>query len=297
MNQIQALIDRVAVSPEQIAAYRRDGAVLIKGLLTREEVALLEQGLEEVHADAGELYSKVQSDDGRGETLAAQFPSLRSPATLRLLRESPAAELAARLMGAASAQLVLDQVFYKQPGCIVATPWHQDTPFLQVRGDQMARVWLSCDPSPGDVTVQVVRGSHRWNVVFDTATIAESKVRTSSEGAEFTYDGMAAPGQPAVPDIEANRSSFDIMSFEVEPGDAVVFNGNMLHGAQGRDDYPLPRRALAVMFGGPELRYHRPAANAMPMPGAMAGATGGADIPHGSRIGDYPEAFPLFWRA
>ncbi len=282
---------RVAVTADQIAAYRRDGAVLIKGVLSPGELALLETGLEEIRADAGELYSLVQSDDGRGETLAAQFPSLRSPSTVRLLREGPAAQLAARLMGAPSAQLVLDQAFYKHPGKIVPTPWHQDTPFLQVRGDDMARVWLSCDPSPEHVTVEVVRGSHRWNVVFDTATMAESKVRTAGEGEAFTYDGMAAPGQPAVPDIEAHRGSFDIMRFAVEPGDAVVFNGNMLHGAQGCDDYPLPRRALAVMWGGPELRYHRPVGHAMPVPGERGG-----EIPHGARIGDYPEAFPVFWR-
>jgi ectoine hydroxylase-related dioxygenase (phytanoyl-CoA dioxygenase family) len=282
----------IAVTPETIAAYQRDGAVLVKGLLAPGEIALLEAGLEEIRADAGELYSLVQSDDGRGETLAAQYPSLRSPSTLRLLREGPGARLAARLMGVSSAQLVLDQVFYKQAGPIVPTPWHQDTPFLQVRGNQMARVWLSCDSSPAELSVQVVRGSHRWNVVFDTATMAESKVRTAGEGEAFTYDGMAAPGQPAVPDIEAHRGSFDIMRFDVKPGDAVVFNGNMLHGAQGCDHHPLPRRALAVMWGGPDLRYHRPAGHAMPLPGG----SDAAEIPHGARIGDHPEAFPLFWR-
>lgn len=281
------------IADDLVAAYRRDGAVLVKGLLSPGEIELLARGLEEHNADPGELYSRVESEDGGGETLAGQFPSLGSPSLRRFIAHGPGAELAARLMGTPSAQLVLDQVFYKHPGRIVPTPWHQDTPFLQVRGDQMARVWTSCDPSPRGVTIEVVRGSHRWNVVYDTAAMARSAVRTAGEGAEFTYDGMAAPGQPMVPDIAADRGSFDIISWDVEPGDAVVFNGNMLHGAQGRDDHPHPRRALAVMYGGPELRYHRPEGHAMPLPGARQAPA----IPHGDRIGDWPEAFPLIWQA
>ena len=281
-----------AVDGDLLEAYQRDGAVLVKGLLSPDEIALLARGLDEINADPGELYSLVEGGDGNGRTMAGQFPSLNSPLLRRFITEGPGAQLAARLMGTRSAQLVLDQVFYKDPGRIVPTPWHQDTPFLQVRGEQMARVWLSCDPSPAGVTVEVVRGSHRWNVVYDTATMAASEVRTAGEGAEFSYDGMAAPGQPKVPDIAAHRGSFEILSWDVEPGDAVVFQGNMLHGAQGHPHHPHPRRALAVMYGGPELRYHQPAGPAMPLPGAKAAPA----IPHGARIGDFPEAFPVIWR-
>jgi Phytanoyl-CoA dioxygenase (PhyH) len=283
----------IDLSGDLIAAYRRDGAVLVKGLLSPDEVTLLERGLEEINAGPGELYSRVEGEDGHGETLAGQYPSLGSPLLRQFIMQGPGAKLAARLMETASAQLVLDQVFYKHPGRIVPTPWHQDTPFLQVRGEQMARVWMSCDASPRGVTVQVVRGSHRWNVVYDTATMAKSEVRTSGEGAAFSYDGMAAPGQPPVPDIEAHRDSFDILSWDVEPGDAVVFQGNMLHGAEGRAHHPLPRRALAVMYGGPDLRYHRPAGSAMPLPDARPAP----DIPPGAPIGDWPQAFPVIWRA
>lgn len=275
-----------------IAAYRRDGAVLVKGVLSSADLTLLERGLDSYSRDPGELFTRVQSEDGQGETLAGQFPSLRNPELRQFIEHGPGGALAAGLMGTPSAQLVLDQVFHKQPGRIVPTPWHQDTPFLQVRGMDMARVWCSCDPSPRGVTVEVVRGSHLWNVVYDTATMARSEVATSAEGENFTYNGMGDDRLPMVPDVAGNRDSFDILSWDVEPGDVVVFNGNVLHGAQGREDHPHPRRALAVMWGSPELRYHRPAGPAMPLPG-LAEAS---QIPHGARIGDYPDAFPEFWR-
>lgn len=283
---------RLSLSKADIAAFQRDGAVLIKGVLSPGELELLEAGLEEVHDRPSDMFSRVEAADGKGETVVDQLPILRSPLLRRLVEEAPVAELAARMMRAPSAQLILDQVFYKEAGRVVPTPWHQDTPFLRVRGHDMARVWLTCDPSPRDVTVEVVRGSHRWNVVFDTSSMAQSSVVTAAEGSDFSYSGIGDARLPSVPDIEAHRGSFDILGFDVEPGDAVEFHGNILHGASGKAGHPHPRRAFASMWGGPELRYHRPEGHAMPLPGTAEAEA----IPGGARIGDHTDAFPMFWR-
>lgn len=282
----------IELPSEALETYRRDGAVLIKGLLSSEQLGWIETGLEEMRASPSAMFSRVEAADGRGETLVDQFPSLGSPALRRLLEDGPVAELAARMMGTRSAQLVLDQAFYKQRGHIVPTPWHQDTPFLRVRGHDMARVWLTCDPSPRDVTLEVVRGSHLWNVIYDTAGMAAHEVVMADEGNEFTYSGIGNDRAPLVPDIAANRDSFDILGFDVEPGDAVVFHGNILHGAQGKADHPHARRAFASMWGGPNLRYHQVEGNAMPLPVTPIEVS----IPHGAPIGDYPQAFPVYWR-
>lgn len=282
----------LSVSPEDIATYRRDGAVLVRNVLTRDELALLEEGLEQVHASPSGMFSRIEAASGAGETIVDQFPSMRSPALRKLMAEGPSAELAARMMGTASAQLVLDQVFYKQKGQIVPTPWHQDTPFLRVRGHDVARVWLTCDPSPKGVTLEVVRGSHLWNVVYDTSGMAASEVKTTAEGGQFTYTGIGDDRLPPVPDVASHRDSFDILSWDVEPGDAVIFHGNILHGASGRTDHPHPRRAFASMWGGPDLRFHAAMSHAMPLPSDP----GDAPVPHGAPIGEYPNVFPVFWR-
>ena len=124
-----------------IADYRRDGAVLVRNLLSPAQLRLLEDGIEAARAAPSAMFSRVEAASGDGETVVDQFPSFGSPALARLLEHGPAAELAARMMGAASAQLVLDQLFYKEAGRVVPTPWHQDTPFLRVRGPDVARVW------------------------------------------------------------------------------------------------------------------------------------------------------------
>ena len=72
---------------------------------------------------------------------------------------------------------------------------------------------------------------------------------------------------PLVPDIAGNKGSFDLLRFDVEPGDALVFHGNVLHGADGKADYALGRRAFASLWGGPQLRYHRSEGKTFPPPG------------------------------
>ena len=282
----------IGICAEQIAQYQRDGALLIKGVLSEAELHMLERGVEEAHTAPGTRFTKVQSPEGQGETLLEMFPSLHCPSLQDLLRTSVVPEIAGRLMGSPSAQLILDQTFYKEQGFINPTPWHQDTPFLRVRGNDMVRIWLTCDISPRDLTVQVVRGSHRWNVVYDTSTAQSARVVTTGEGKEFTFEGIGNEAAPVVPDVTQYRESFDILSWDVEPGDALVFNGNVLHGADGRLNHPTKRRAFTSMWGGPELRYHQPTGNATP----TLAEINGFSVPNGARIGDYPDAFPLGWR-
>ncbi|MCB2079112.1 MAG: phytanoyl-CoA dioxygenase family protein [Novosphingobium sp.] len=292
MSDTALVAKPLELDPALVTAFHRDGAVLVRGFLTDAELAMLEAGVEEVKDRPSAMYSRVESSDGSGETIVDQFPGQRSPNLAGLLEKGRSAELAARMLGTDSAQLILDQLFYKTPGRVVPTPWHQDTPFLRVRGADLARVWLTCDPSPPDVTVQVVRGSHLWNVVYDTGGDADSGVAMAAEGDAFSYSGIGDERAPKVPDIEKLRDSFDILSWDVQPGDAVVFHGNVLHGASGKDNHPLPRRAYASMWGGPDLRFHAQMPHAMPLPVDQ----GDDPVPHGAPIGDYPGVFPVMWR-
>lgn len=281
---------QLAIREQDIAAYNRDGAVVLRGVLGAEALSLLEAGVEEAYRNRDHRHSIVRTAEGTGETLVEQYPSQSSPSLAALIESGLPGEIAARMMGTRSAQLVLDQIFYKSPGPIAPTPWHQDTPFLRVRGDQMVRVWLCADPSPADLTVQVVRGSHRWNVVYNTRTMASSPVTSERQG-EFEAAQLGDAYLPRVPDIAAHRDSFDIMRFDVQPGDALIFQSNMLHGADGREWCDHARRAFAMLWGGPELRHHRSAGKTFPPPGGEPDGP----IPDGDPLSLHPVAFPVGW--
>lgn len=279
------------LTAEEIAQYHRDGAVLLKKVISDEHLSLLEQGLEESHKNPGKRFATIRSPQGEGESFLESFPSQKNPFLKKLIAESPIAEIAARAMKAPSAQLVLDQVFYKRSGFINPTPWHQDTPFLRVRGQDMIRVWLTCDYSPRTVTLKMVRGSHLWNVVYSGVPDEAYRTNKSDSGKMFAYDASLQDNRPPCPDIANHEDSFDILTWDVEPGDALVFNGNMIHAAGGCENHPTPRRAYTSMWGGPNLRYIIPQLNALPTLAEVNRIT----LPDNVCIGDYTDAFPLGW--
>jgi ectoine hydroxylase-related dioxygenase (phytanoyl-CoA dioxygenase family) len=280
------------VTQAHIDAYRRDGAVLVKDVLSAEALRLLAAGIVEAYLRQTTRTTKVDAERGAGETMVLDYASQESPCVRALLDSGVIGEIGASLMQTPSAHLVLDQIFHKAPGPILATPWHQDTPFLRVRGDDLIRLWFPCDFSPREITVQVVRGSHRWNVVWSTRVDTE-EMKPQAGDAGVVGDSWL----PAPPDVARYRDSFDILSWDVEPGDVLAFQGNMLHGTDGLVKYDRPRRALAVLLGGPGLRYHAPEGKAFPSPGRVRGLRAKDDFPDGTPIGEYEDAFPTLWRA
>jgi hypothetical protein len=277
------------IGQEQLERYQRDGAVLLKGVLAGADIETLEAGVEEAFHGAAQGGPTTTVEQG-GKTVVRDYASRDNSALRELIYGGVVGKLAARLMQTPSAQLILDQIFYKQQGPIVPTPWHQDTPFLRVRGDELVRLWLPCDPSPRNLTVQVVRGSHRWNAVYNAGGIEADNGRQRSPD-----QGVGDAWLPFTPDVRRYRDSFDILSWDVEPGDVLAFQGNMLHGSDGSTWHDRPRRALAVLLGGPALRYHVPSGKAFPSPGRYHKIRERDDIPHGAPIGDYRDYFPFCW--
>jgi ectoine hydroxylase-related dioxygenase (phytanoyl-CoA dioxygenase family) len=283
----------LAIADDDIRRYQRDGAIVLRGVLDDDASRLLETGVEEAYRTHRGHPTVIEGAGGQGRTVVCDYASLASTSLRTLLGSGVIGHIGATLMRTSSAHLILDQIFYKTRGPIVPTPWHQDTPFLRVRGNDLIRLWFPCDYSPAGITVQVVRGSHRWNVVYSSDVKTEMP---PSRGVSADRPVVGDPWLPQPPDVARYRDSFDILSWEVAPGDVLAFQGNMLHGADGHPDYDRPRRALAVLLGGPQLRYHTPSGKAFPSPGRMQGALAKDDIPDGAPIGDYETAFPTCWR-
>ena len=64
-------------------------------------------------------------------------------------------------------------------------------------------------------------------------------------------------GLEAVPDINNNRSTYSILGWALEPGDAVAFNFKTLHGAPANASANSQRRAFSLRLLGDDIRYAR----------------------------------------
>jgi len=284
--------------------FHRDGAVLLKGILGADWVSVLEEGLE---------FSREHPDGmSAGVSMALridQFPASHSPPLNRLMTASPIAEIVGSVL-AAPVRFYMDQMFYKPAGEIFPSAWHQDTSYYNVEGDQLVRAWVCADPAPRDVSIEVIRGSHLWNITYrppvgmNPASDPEAAARLEEEFAagkivigreaheQWTYfDSFMDPSLPPMPAIEHHRESFDILGWDYEPGDVLLFHGHILHSARGGVTLPHARRAHASLWAGPDVHYLRRRSQAIPDPLKLYDYNP-AD---GQPLADFPEVFPVAW--
>jgi ectoine hydroxylase-related dioxygenase (phytanoyl-CoA dioxygenase family) len=142
--------------------------------------------------------------------------------------------------------LMYEQIWLKQGAATRRTPWHQDLPYLPAAGEDLAVMWINLDPVSRECSLEFVRGSHRGPLYNPTAFNPDDPAASLFDPREW----------PALPDIEAARADFDIVSWAVEPGDVVVFHPAILHGGA-----PTPaagrRRTLSLRFFGEDARCAR----------------------------------------
>ena len=290
------------ISEEETAAFHRDGAILLKGVLAPEWVDLLLEGAD----------SAIESPDVMSENLGTlrvdQFPAAKSPALRRIVDESPLAEIVGRALGSA-VRFYMDQLFFKPKGLFLPTPWHQDTCYYNLEGNDLIRAWVSPDPVPREVSLEVVRGSHLWNITYsplagrdpDLDADARAMIESASPGKPMlgadSYDdwnyfsGVRDNSLPTVPDIEGHRDSYDILAWDYEPGDVILFHGHALHGAGGNIVSERPRRAHASLWAGNDVRYMHRVSQIIPDPRALYEY----EPQSGQPLSDFPEVFPVAW--
>ena len=266
--------DTVPVTSQQIAAYETDGAVLIPGLF-REWVDVIADGIERNMKHPGPYAAENLKAGESGRFFDDYCNWDRIPEFEQVIRESDAARVAARIMRSKTAQLFHDHVLVKEPGTSRATPWHQDSPYYFVEGNQTVSFWSPVDPVT-EATLRIVAGSHRWEKPV-------LPVRWLSEEDFYPDRESYMP----LPDPDAEPDRYRIVEWQMEPGDAVAFHFKSLHGARGNDS-PKRRRAFSVRFVGDDARYiSRVGRTSPPFPGH--------DMADGQRLRE--DWFPVIYRA
>src|SRR5260221_11363058 len=230
------------VDASLVDAFRRDGAVCVRGAFTPGELAFAERGIERNLASPSPRAVVASRPDDPGRFFEDFCNWQRIPEYEELARNSAAAAIAGQLTGSSSIRLYHDHVLVKEPGTVQRTPWHQDQPYYNIDGAQTCSVWLPVDPVSRAATLEFVAGSHLGPWLMPRTFMASE--------AQAVPEGSLAD----LPDIEAHREGYAIVGWELEPGDAVFFNMLTLHCAGGVQG-PRRRRVLSLRFVGDDVRH------------------------------------------
>ena len=154
---------------EAIAAYERDGVVCLRGAFSREWVDLLDEGMDEALTKPypSEHAFTFAEPDEPGFFFVDSLLWQRFEQFRRFAFDSPAPDIARRIMRSDGMIFYFDAVFQKNPGTSRETPWHYDETYWPLQGTQSCNMWTAVDPVPRAATLNLVRGSHRWKTDYN----------------------------------------------------------------------------------------------------------------------------------
>lgn len=218
----------MALTPDQIATYHRDGFLVVRHLFAkpemerlltyaRSESRLLANG--SVRKDAAGRESRLAIWNDPGDDLFGQFSRSR-----RIIE--PATTLVGEEVYHWHAKMML-----KQPQVGGAWEWHQDFGYWYLNG-VLAPDLISCMVAVdrahrANGCLQILKGSHRLGRL-DHGRVGE---------------------QAGIPQAQVDEAlrRFEKVHFEADPGDAVFFHCNTLH-ASAANTSPDPRWSLIMCY-------------------------------------------------
>ena len=230
-------------TPEQRAAYERDGFVLIRSLFDTEEIALLRGAIEtdpQLHAS---LYDR---NDASGKATRMATWNHPGDSVYGLAARSHRVVDTMEEMLGGEVYHYHSKLTAKEPRDGGAWEWHQDYGYWYHNGcvfPYMASVMVALDKTTRENgCLQVIRGSHHAGRV----------------------EHGVLPGQQVGADprrVEEMLKTMELVYAEMEPGDGLFFHANVMHRS---DQNRSENRRWTVLFcynaarNNPYLEHHHP---------------------------------------
>jgi len=264
------------ITDDQVAAYDRDGAVLLSNIFDLEWIEVLRDAVERDKAQPGPMV-RYNTPSGRNGEFFVDFQLWqRWDGAKRFALEGPGGAVAARMMRAKSVIYYHDHLLVKEPNTEEKTPWHHDQPYYPIEGWQVGSIWLPLDPVPKEVCVEFIAGSHKWGRWFAPQFFKTGNPSLKSQDPRFEV----------IPDFESQKDNLNLLSWELELGDCIFFHGLVVHSASGNPSSQKRRRAYSTRWLGEDTRFAiRTGQTSPPLKG------------HGLKPGDpmICEMFPEVW--
>jgi phytanoyl-CoA hydroxylase len=218
------------LQPEQVAAYARDGYLVLPQVLTEAELLPLEVVFERfIHGEVGGMgrdFCDMSGPYGRAfedfNLVNAVLPRVYQPSLVDNIFERRATSIAQQLIGE-DAVIDYDQFLAKRPrrpGAVFA--WHQDLGYWPSGTPDTRTVTCSLaldDANPDNGCLRVVPGSH-----------TEAKLRPHRPSAWSTSPELRAEAHTLTVELGEDDQ---VVALPVRRGSITVHNERIVHGSSG----------------------------------------------------------------
>ena len=236
------------LSEEEVVSFRTNGVVKVSGAVDPSWIPELLAVADGQLTKPSKWVNDVNAGASENRLFTDRYLWRHNDVIHRFVHDSGCARLAAQAMSSNSARFYFDHLLIKKVNTPTITPWHQDAPYWPFRGKQIASIWLALTPVTVEGSgMEFIRGSHLDDVYY----LPEVFGGADNKSGQWANEQQGV----AVPDIDANREEFDIVSFDMAPGDALIFSAWILHGARGNSSSTQDRVALSTRWLGDDVLW------------------------------------------
>lgn len=227
-----------SVSTAQQAEYQKNGHVLLRGIVSAEEMAVYRPAI----VDAAKRYNTETRQMEERDTYGKAFLQIMNlwevdEAVRQFTLAKRFAQIAAELMGVERVRLYHDQALFKEAGG-GHTPWHQDQYYWPIDTDNTVTMWMPLV----DISVEMgmltfASGSQELGFLGNLAISDDSEAILG----KLVQDKAYPISQPAT----------------MKAGDATFHAGWTLHSAPGNHSDTL-REVMTIIFMADGARVSAP---------------------------------------
>lgn len=217
----------VALTSEQIEQYHNDGFLIVRQLFSPDEIETYK-----THYENMRVHQLAHMDRNGDEADPLYvYPRLMQPhrtddLSLQYLIDERINSVLTTLLGASP--YAVQTMFYFKPPQARGQALHQDQYFLRAQPGTCMAAWLAvdeCDTANG--CLRVVRGSHTWPLLC-----------TEKSDPNESFSDVVVP----IPD------DAEIVAAEMQAGDVLFFNGQVVHGSLPNATTDRFRRSLIAHY-------------------------------------------------
>jgi ectoine hydroxylase-related dioxygenase (phytanoyl-CoA dioxygenase family) len=251
----------MVLAQADIDSYRREGVVVLRGVVPPATLSCLADGVAENLAHPSQWANDYTPTGENGRFFDDYVSWQRIEAFRTAALEGILPTIAAELMGTKSPRFFHEHVLVKEPGTATPTPWHHDDPYYGVDGMDNVSLWVPLDPIPESIALRCLAGSHATgNRYVPNRFLDDSPYPVDPT---FTNARSFVP-LPASIVLDADPG---VLVCPARPGDVVAFHFRTLHSAPGTIAHPERRRVVSFRYVGDDARFAtRPWTTSPPFP-------------------------------
>jgi ectoine hydroxylase-related dioxygenase (phytanoyl-CoA dioxygenase family) len=221
--------------------YRKNGVAVLRSLLSDSDLLLLREAIDRAESNPSPMASNLANGDNA--YFFNDFNTWRKNSAIeKIIWHQSLRDVATKVVSTKEVRLFHDHILIKR-GFSQATPWHQDRPYYFVEGQKNYSIWMSPDSVHRDEGLSFLQGSHLLDSLFVPVNFRDGSMMDVPDGMEALSDAR----------LTSLKSECAEIAFDLEPGDALVFDNRVVHMAR-RSKSAVDRSALSIRYLGDDAR-------------------------------------------